>query len=125
MMADEMTRLSEPKRHIVWTPEEEKTAREWASIGMTGGEIYGLLLGVRYDQLTADLAALRAERAWRPIESAPKGTDILLVSGYGSTFIGSWSGPDKEWWDGERFLYGTDQPTHWMPLPPLPEGVAS
>jgi hypothetical protein len=65
----------------------------------------------------------------RPIETAPKGRYILLFgrSGYTTTplrcEVGCWSHDKKRWNNhaGDAFTDGGDEPTHWCPLPDLPE----
>lgn len=60
---------------------------------------------------------------WRPISEAPKdGTRILID---GETWAREDS-PEIAFWDGEHWnaadiSYDHDQPTHWMPLPSLPQ----
>lgn len=90
------------------------------------------------DQLGNELAALREERVWRPIESAPKdGTRVdLWVNGRrepGARFgkpdheCGE-AGPycDSDWhsqklgWIDDVFGDPIENPTHWMPLPAAP-----
>lgn len=69
-----------------------------------------------------DLCPVHASR-WQPIETAPKnGTEILLAHG-NSMWIDEWTMVNEL--DG--FWMMCDQwetpevPTHWMPLPVLPE----
>lgn len=62
---------------------------------------------------------------WQPIASAPKdGTNILgLKDGIMATV--RWLNPGKYWTlcvPGTFTLYHEWDPTHWMPLPPLPKG---
>ena len=70
-------------------------------------------------------------RSWQPIDTAPKdGTWILLAgdSGYTTTplrvSVCQWSFDTYHsfWRDhsGDGFLDDGDEPTHWMPLPPVP-----
>lgn len=70
--------------------------------------------------LREQIATLKQERMWRPIETAPRdGTEILCwCPGIGERVLcfdaGCWvlAGGD----------YANDyEPTHWMPLPPAPE----
>lgn len=71
---------------------------------------------------------------WRPIETASKdenGPPVLLGAPGGYVFVGWWIGKEKAWcvasyMDGYQGYMGgravpTHQPTHWMPLPNLPE----
>ena len=81
--------------------------------------------------LIAEVEARTLERAWQPIETAPKdGTHILLANESG-TSEGGWlsdidHGAEWEgqigmagWWRAD----GTDWPcTHWQPLPSLKPG---
>lgn len=68
---------------------------------------------------------------WQPIETAPKGGDVLMLYCGGAIIIGyyetalEWgkgSDPVNSWVDydfepGDKRL----NPTHWMPLPEPPE----
>jgi hypothetical protein len=60
---------------------------------------------------------------WHPIESAPKdGTEIVaLVSG--RPYCVSWTTHGDQhaeaWWR-DREGYGLTEPTHWIPIPPIP-----
>ena len=63
---------------------------------------------------------------WQPIETAPRdGTMILCYHPkYGMILPGVWDGGDQNAFElkDERLEYVKDfYPTHWMPLPPLPE----
>jgi hypothetical protein len=89
------------------------------------------------DQLSA--LAEKAERAWLPIETAPKdGTPVLLVSANAaepSPEIGHWSDEDgcfrvgypDDWFRlAEHGLRSwLDIATHWQPLPPAPGAPAT
>lgn len=63
------------------------------------------------------VAYLLDRSPWRTIASAPKGHSILLWTDHGPV-IGWWSVPDNQWTAG---LWSVLFPTHWMPIPPLPE----
>ena len=75
-----------------------------------------------YCKLETELAALKAENEWQPIETAPKDGTVVFVSLHDSNIPqparfaeGSW----EHAWDGYEFS-GWDGPTHWMPLPKQP-----
>ena len=94
--------------------------------------------------LIARLRAAEARQQWRPISDAPRdGTNIdVWVGGEFPRRIAdvSWREPtDSEWWvhggdtidvpdatwfDGFGPLGRDQPPTHWLPLPPPPEGAA-
>ena len=66
-------------------------------------------------------------REWEPIETAPKDETVILIAmrnDYGEGAFSVRSG----WWmnTGCRpdwsCCISSQKPTHWMPLPPLPEG---
>jgi Protein of unknown function (DUF551) len=62
--------------------------------------------------------------SWQPIETAPKDATEVLVCDENSIFIGQWLKGAHPWNDGAWWVEGaqiTSTPTHWMPLPPLPE----
>mgnify|MGYP006935484892 CR=1 FL=1 len=83
----------------------------------------------------AILAALRSERvrgeesmrdrAWQPIETAPKDGTRILVCGpdkNGSQYQDVTGWP-RNWtgdWPTTYMAYAAGPPTHWMPLPVLP-----
>jgi hypothetical protein len=99
-------------------------------MGMEAGHTPGM---TKADELLA--------LAWQPIETAPKdGTPILIAGG---TYADDWppganpfSGvtiasfdrmetADEFAWQGEKQahdVYRYHAPTHWMPLPPPPQG---
>jgi hypothetical protein len=74
--------------------------------------------------LAQDLSGMRLVQDWQPIETAPKGMAIeilLYQAGWSKTGIahGYWDG----WcwqicWDAPNVHLN---PTHWMPLPEVPE----
>lgn len=64
---------------------------------------------------------------WQPIETAPRDTMILAGnSREGYTTLANFDHDREEWWEANT--HWTDAhsaplyPTHWMPLPPPPEG---
>jgi len=70
--------------------------------------------------------AKKPKSPWRPIETAPWGTEIPF-------FVNArhWDTPTSIRFDRRRAAYvdernlpvgQMDRPTHWMPIPPLPEG---
>lgn len=79
---------------------------------------------------TEAAACIREMVEWRPIETAPRGTDslgpILVVYGedtpsYHVAYEG-WTEDDGTiaWFNGDVRVY----PTHWLPLPPAPGAEA-
>lgn len=58
---------------------------------------------------------------WQPIETAPRdGTRVIVAGGT----LHSWP-TTAEYDEGWRILMASDyveHPSHWMPIPPLPEG---
>ena len=57
---------------------------------------------------------------WQPIEIAPKDSTILVTDGW-SYYVCSWNHKYKSWmYDWSEHLE-VEKPTHWMPLPLLPE----
>ena len=72
-------------------------------------------------QLRAHIAELEAERQWQPIETAPKGTILILIRrGIGMCQIEECENIDGFFyakWSGNNDF----APTHWMPLPEPPE----
>jgi hypothetical protein len=89
-----------------------------------------------FDAMRNRIAALEAqlaEREWRPIETAPKDGNWVLISGgtygcefspcefYGARFdrvgMAVWDAGNKQWENGEMHYH----PTHWQPMPPPPK----
>lgn len=79
--------------------------------------------------MTPEQTAEAAERvieaferaAWRPIETAPQGVAVLVFAPKvrAEPYIGSaQTYRTAQWW--ARGV-GCVRPTHWMPIPPLPE----
>ena len=71
-------------------------------------------------------------QTWQTIESAPRdGTWLILFSPTGGVQCGFWGptyfGSDPAW---IQYAHRSDceevigKPTHWMPLPPVPEDVS-
>lgn len=61
---------------------------------------------------------------WRPIDSAPKDADVLLLYGDGEGIQpGYWDDDDDHWFAVETrgLTGGWMKPTHWQPLPPAPD----
>ena len=66
----------------------------------------------------AAIAALDGLRGWRPIETAPKTAEYVLMARSGDNLFGVGAvGPTEVVWDWPW----ARPPTHWMPLPPAPE----
>lgn len=67
------------------------------------------------------------ERRWRPIDTAPKGVEVMLYN-QGLVYVGRERGglyrsePQSEHIAWRAFCCGRfHDPTHWMPLPDGPE----
>ena len=84
-----------------------------------------------FDRAVAEIERLRALTEWRPIETAPKNTPVLVYGKWDGE-IGNWRGFPPEHgvasyefnrWDA--VISGgysvTCEPTNWLPLPPPPE----
>lgn len=69
-----------------------------------------------------EVVRLREERAWRPIETAPKdGTRVLLWAPHWATALTGWTYGQDAWQDARHDAH-VKPPSHWMPLPsPLRE----
>ncbi len=59
---------------------------------------------------------------WKPIETAPRNGDIMVMhcAKHGTIFIG-WR--DDDHWQGQNDFHCAAEPTHWLPLPAPPEHV--
>ena len=65
----------------------------------------------------------KAAQQWRPIETAPKDGEIVLLFTRGRfMFLGWWNMGIKLWYSGRPLAFDLEQPTHWMPLPAPPKG---
>lgn len=65
-----------------------------------------------------------ANNGWQPIETAPKdGREVLVIAGQqspsGRYFTAYWDDFHDGWY--YRAQGFVPKPTHWMPLPPLPQ----
>ena len=77
------------------------------------------------DALLAELKALKAEREWRPIETAPKDGTRILLAYKGGIQQGYWlDNSDKQWpWSGWKIcdqqvpVNSYHKPEAWMPIP--------
>ena len=67
---------------------------------------------------------------WKPIESAPKTGERVLLSLGGHVVVACWYSPWGNWQAGDipadpiREEYhgiGSEAPTHWMPVPEAPK----
>lgn len=67
-----------------------------------------------------ELEQLRAERKWRPIETAPRDGSPVLVFDGEHYAVGYWAPEIGEWWVSKK-MRTTMLGTHWMPLPAPPE----
>ena len=112
------------------------------SIGTYNPEFAMQQMNTLYNEIThlratlaerdAENAALKAEREWRPIESAPFDTWVYLYR-VGSKWLRC--GIRSRLYGSSRWFYGTaheaahygqsgdDAPTHWQPLPPAPDAT--
>lgn len=65
------------------------------------------------------IQGIKQAQGWRPIETAPKGEAILLLTEYGDVISGKWGFEDR---DDSGQWFGWQEPldqkvTHWMPIP--------
>lgn len=89
-----------------------------------GDAEFDRLVATRLQSLEAENKRMREALEWQPIETAPKdGTRILLggtfYSGAWEAMTGATMGPDI---DSDDRRTGDWIVTHWLPLPPAPEG---
>ncbi len=82
-----------------------------------------LIKQVEIDRLTAENAALREQLRWIPVsERLPEyGQDVLAYYGNdaGDDYYGvAWINPA----DDDKWCAYPDNPTHWLPIPPIDKG---
>lgn len=65
----------------------------------------------------AIVEALDDAYRWQPMATAPKDGTRILTTGLGGTVVAWW---DTNGWRISNFGYLIQQPTHWLPIPPLP-----
>ncbi len=96
------------------------------------------------DAANAEIARLRAECEWRPIETAPKGRKLIVgyrnCMGNWRTVMACYYPPDtldsedtksefadEGWYEEsethEKIMRTDEEPSHWMPLPDEPKEV--
>lgn len=100
--------------------EESRSKQSIAWNRMDGGQECSFTANLA-DESAAAIVKLEAERAWQPIETAPKdGTAVLgVLTGSELPHIirylrGAWLIA----WDGYDLSASCDAPTHWRALPP-------
>jgi len=129
----------DPRSPEYWTAPDDAPCRICGQENTTEGPDKCRGADTRCMAEAADaIAKLEAERTWQPIETAPKdGTDILgIIMGChpktGRPFIPEVIAWERDgWWNcmwecsecyADRAPY---EPTHWVPLPPIPSPLAS
>ena len=77
------------------------------------------------DKVEAEIARLRQQCEWQPIETAPKDKRIIIahlpLDGIADIWFGYWSHQHSSWATTQWHTYPADWITHWLPLPPLPQ----
>jgi hypothetical protein len=59
---------------------------------------------------------------WKPIETAPEDTRVLVYSKSDGILVGIYSPINKGWYSAESYGgYIRIDPTEWQPLPPPPK----
>lgn len=89
---------------------------------------------VRYSDFAALSQQLSDARAWKPIETydREKGETATLLDWFTYRtdpdkkpnpvrYVGAWSAEHEAWFDDDGMDLDID-PTHWLPLPNVPEG---
>jgi hypothetical protein len=74
---------------------------------------------------SAELEALRKDAGWRPIETAPKNTNVLVVSELGNIWMAQFRFVGPRIGEAWRTSLGSlaFRPVLWMPLPPAPDAA--
>lgn len=66
--------------------------------------------------------------SWRPIDSAPKDTEVLVYTRPWGAIVASYSEEFGNWLSRMQVPVSireeNEMPTHWQPLPPPPDGAA-
>ncbi len=76
-----------------------------------------------YRRAADALSTARRCGAWQPIETAPKGKDILVGAFVGGAWFCSVYTITSDFWR-EDWETTESEPTHWMPLPTAPEATS-
>ena len=115
----------EPNNRIVWCGPEDRVC--FMTSNGRGVENGDFIAHARDDipALLAELKELRAEREWRPIETAPKDGTRILLAYKGGIQQGYWlDNSDKQWpWSGWKIcdqqvpVNSYHKPEAWMPIP--------
>jgi hypothetical protein len=63
----------------------------------------------------------KAKELWQPIVTAPKDGSRIILADHKNLVTGYWSPPNNGWRCDWMVGEPGDKPTHWMPLPPLPD----
>lgn len=116
------------------TPEREAEIREALKMIDFAGDdqrpSWAVDLLAEIDRLRAELAKVRAEREWQPIATAPKDGIQVLIMGRLREYIlvetAWWKQTDlgsQGWFCRDGWYCG--DPTHWMPLSPVPSEARS
>lgn len=106
-----------------YTGESDYADREWRHYEATARAALAIAK-------PAIVAEMRAE--WQPIETAPKGEDVWILTstpGHAIPIVASWDEEDQEWvsfnmeYEKLNLKFGKPEkwePTHWQPLPNPP-----
>jgi len=95
------------------------------SVGIVRGFEYLNLFMELAQAQDAEIARLRQQLEWQPIETAPKDKRIIIahlpLDGIADIWFGYWSHQHSSWATTQWHTYPADWITHWMPIPPLPQ----
>ena len=85
---------------------------------------YILVLGARFLEKSNELATIKEQYKWLPIETAPEVGNILIRYRDGS-ISSNYKQRAMNWVEIKEktgaVIYDWETPTHWMPLPELPK----